>query len=170
MPFFVKKDPRETVCVVITFVCVALAVSFAAATLGLSSQAPIVRVDTTWKSMGLMRTEDISAHRVEIDRKNRTVRHTLLANFGETIAAEFDYQMDESVCEGFFEWLEKRSGINGWKSDYTTEMMDGWAWEMNVTTDLESRAIKGNTLPPRGGEVEKRILALADFKTEPKIF
>ncbi|MDR1137817.1 MAG: hypothetical protein LBK91_05800 [Synergistaceae bacterium] len=170
MPFFVKKPSRATARIVATFACIAFAVSFVAVKLCLSSQPPIVRLDSAWKSMGMMMSDDISGHRVEIERKSRTVRHTVLTNFGEDVAAEFDYQLDERACEDFFEWLENRSGINGWRSDYTVEMMDGWAWKMNVTTELKSRAIKGNTLPPRGGEVEKRILALADFSVVPNIF
>jgi hypothetical protein len=119
--------------------------------------------------MGLMSNEDISGHRIEIDRAGRTVLHAVLTNFGEN-SEEYRYDLDEKTCEEFFRWLERTSGIYRWKGDYTVPMMDGYAWDLTVVTEKGSKAVKGNTLPPRGGDVEKRIRALAAFEINPQIF
>jgi hypothetical protein len=135
-----------------------------------AANARVTRVETLWKNYGLMTAEDVSRHRLEIDREGRAIRHTIYASFGETVAAEFKYDLSEKICADFFQWLEKRSGINGWRDDYTIEMMDGYAWEVRLAAGEKLRVIKGNQTPPRGDEIERRILALADFQITPKIF
>jgi hypothetical protein len=135
-----------------------------------SFSSPIVRVETTWKSMGLMTADDISGHRLEIDRASRIIRHVVYTRFGEETAGSYTYKLDRAACENFFEWLSGAANVNGWKKNYTISMLDGYEWEFVIVSEKGARTIEGNETPPRGDEVEHRIRALADFKVKPNVF
>jgi hypothetical protein len=135
-----------------------------------SFSSPIVRIETTWESMGLMTADDISGHRLEIDRASRLIKHVIYTRFGEETAGSYTYEMDRTVCENFFEWLSGTANVNEWKKNYTISMLDGYAWEFVIVSGKGTRAIEGSETPPRGEEVEKRIWALASFKVKPNVF
>jgi hypothetical protein len=131
----------------------------------------IVALETEWINMGLMGPGDVSRHRVEVDRRSREIRHLISVNGAEEIAKPRVYALAAAACEDFFIDLEKQRP-DRWKDDYSTPMLDGWAWKLRVLyKDAPEKRVKGNETPPPGGEeIRRRIRALAPFEVDPHIF
>jgi hypothetical protein len=154
----------------VAFHCVLCLVSLCAATAA-AGGSRILALETEWRSMGLMSSDQVSRHDLAIDRTKREIRHTLYINFGETVEKTFAYRMDQAACENFFTYLEDQAGISRWRNDYTIPMLDGSAWKLRVLREgAPARRIKGNEEPPGGAELERKIRALARFDQRPVIF
>jgi len=134
----------------------------------------ITALETEWSNMSMMQPGDTSRHRLEIDRKAREIRHSILIN--GVNGAERDptihvYPLEAAACEDFFVFLEQQRP-DRWRDDYAVDMLDGWAWKLRILykDGLEKR-VKGNANPPPGGEeISRRIRALAPFAKNPLIF
>ena len=133
----------------------------------------ITAIETEWINMGMMGPGDTSRHRLEIDRKAREIRHTVLINGvdRQPNPKPHVYPIDAAACEDFFMFLEQQRP-DRWRGDYAVDMLDGWAWRLCILyrDGLEKR-VKGNEKPPPGGEeISRRIRALAPFQQKPLIF
>jgi hypothetical protein len=138
---------------------------------GASGAPEIVVLETEWINMGLMGPGDVNRERVEVDRRAREIRQAILINGEEKRAEPRVYPLDAAACEDFFGFLEKQRPAR-WKNDYSVPMLDGWAWRLRVRYgDAREKRVEGNeTPPPGGGEIQRRIRALAPFESDPRIF
>jgi hypothetical protein len=138
---------------------------------GASGAPEIVALETEWINMGLMAPGAVNRERVEVDRRAREIRYVILINGEEKRAEPRVYPLDAVACEDFFVFLEKQRPAR-WKDDYSVPMLDGWAWRLRVRYgDAREKRVEGNeTPPPGGGEIQRRIRALAPFESDPRIF
>lgn len=121
------------------------------------------------KSMGLISSDEISKHQIDINESG-TVKHSLFNSMNNKAIQVYNYKKDKYWMRNFLYFLEPIT--TEWEKDYTYDMLDGYEWVLTINySDKSKKIIKGNVGPyPEGEEVERRIRILADYEVEPNIF
>lgn len=128
----------------------------------------IIFSQTSW---ALQPSDSDSEHRLKIYRKGHII-HSIYNNVEKVAQREYYYKVLKLDMELFFDFLEEKIRIQEWRDDYSVKVNDGYCWVVKLRySDRRVKNYIGTAArPPRGSELEERILALVKFDEEPWIF
>jgi len=128
-------------------------------------------IEFSHNNNGPMNYNSVCSHKLKVFGDG-IVEHSLYNGVDLFPVEVYNYSVDKDEMSDFFEALVNIYSIDKWDEDYEVEVCDGYSWNVKIrfTNGTTKKCIGTVEAPPRGNELENRILALVDFKVEPWIF
>jgi len=130
----------------------------------------ITSIEIKNTSSGLCSVDEIIAETLRIYRTGK-IKHQQYNGLSEKPVGEYEYKIDASKMDAFFNILVTKIKVQTWNADYSVEVCDGWSWDCKIRySDNTVKKIAGTVEPPpRGNQLRNQIYKLTAFEVEPWI-
>jgi hypothetical protein len=128
----------------------------------------ITSIEIRNSANGPFSAEEIISERLVVYRTGK-IKHNLFNGLSDLPVEKYEYKVDRSKIEEFFEQLSSTIKIQDWGKDYSVEVCDGWNWECKIRhSDNTIKKVIGTVEPPpRGKQLRDRVLKLTNFIVKP---